>query len=187
MVDKKENKPKEKEEAAPGNKKPLFLIGGGVLLLLLVIGVGFGAYYLGSQKTAAPLPAAGADTAGEVAPAAAGPGNSPVGRAVTSAARIGPMVPIDDFIVNLIDRDANRYLKASITFEVDIEDTAAEINERMPQIRDAILLLVGNKTFDELRDLQGKMQLRSELAGQLNTILRKGQIRFIYFTNFVIQ
>jgi flagellar FliL protein len=57
----------------------------------------------------------------------------------------------------------------------------------MPQIRDAILLLTSSKTFGELQDLQGKMQLRAELIGHLNTLLAKGQVKHIYITNFVIQ
>jgi flagellar FliL protein len=57
----------------------------------------------------------------------------------------------------------------------------------MPQLQDAILLLVGNKTFDELRDLQGKLQLRAELMEKLNKIMQKGQVRKIYFTDFVVQ
>ncbi len=62
-----------------------------------------------------------------------------------------------------------------------------ELNERMPQIKDAVLLLVGNKTFDELRDMQGKIQLRAELINRLNGILVKGKVKRIYFTDFVVQ
>ena len=57
----------------------------------------------------------------------------------------------------------------------------------MPQIRDAILLLVGNKTFEELQDLQGKKQLKAELLSKINAILQSGQAKSIYFTDFVVQ
>jgi flagellar FliL protein len=57
----------------------------------------------------------------------------------------------------------------------------------MPQIKDAILLLVGNKTFGELNDLQGKIQLRAELINKVNSILLNGKVKRIYFTDFVVQ
>ena len=62
-----------------------------------------------------------------------------------------------------------------------------ELNQRMPQIKDAILLLIGNKTFNELNDLQGKIQLRAELINKINSILLKGKVKRIYFTDFVVQ
>ena len=48
-------------------------------------------------------------------------------------------------------------------------------------------MLTSNKTYGELQDMQGKMQLRAELIGHLNTLLGKGQVQHIYITNFVIQ
>ena len=67
------------------------------------------------------------------------------------------------------------------------EETVVEVNERMPQIRDSILLLIGNKTFAELNDLQGKLQLRAEIIVRLNKLLKKGKVKGIYFTEFVVQ
>lgn len=103
------------------------------------------------------------------------------------ANQVGPMVNIDSFIVNISDDQESRYLKATITIEVDGEAAAMEVNQRMPQIKDAILLLIGNKTFHELNDLQGKIQLRAELINKINSILLKGKVKRIYFTDFVVQ
>ncbi|NOY13706.1 MAG: flagellar basal body protein FliL [Deltaproteobacteria bacterium] len=103
------------------------------------------------------------------------------------AKQIGPMVSIDPFIVNIIDDDQSRYLKAAITMEVNTPEAAMELGERMPQIKDAVLLLVGNKTFNELQDMQGKIQLRAELINRINSILTKGKVKRIYFTDFVVQ
>ena len=100
---------------------------------------------------------------------------------------IGPMLDIDSFIVNILDEEGTHYLKAAITLELDSPQTLDEVNKRMPQIRDNILLQVGNKTFKELADLEGKLQLRAELVSSLNGILETGEIRKIYFTDFVVQ
>jgi flagellar FliL protein len=105
----------------------------------------------------------------------------------TQPLQIGPMLDIDSFIVNILDEEGTHYLKAAITLEVDNPLTLEEVNQRMPQIRDNILLRVGNKTFRELADLEGKLQLRAELVSSLNGILESGKIKKIYFTDFVVQ
>jgi flagellar FliL protein len=143
------------------------------LLILLLIGVGVVAWLL-LQRNNTAQPQAQAAAA---APSAA----------TVAAQEVGPMVSIDPFIVNILDHETTRYLKAAITLEVDSPEAGSEAEQRMPQLQDAILLLVGNKTFDELRDLQGKLQLRAELMEKLNKIMHKGQVRKIYFTDFVVQ
>ena len=99
----------------------------------------------------------------------------------------GNMVELESFIVNILDEKGSRYLKAAVTLDVDNEETVQEIADRMPQIKDAVLLLVGNKAYNDLADLQGKLQLRVELISRLNEILKTGRVRKIYFTDFVVQ
>jgi len=103
------------------------------------------------------------------------------------AKQVGPMVNIESFIVNILDDQESRYLKAAITLEVANEEVSVELMQRMAQVKDSILLLIGNKTFSELNDLQGKMQLRAELLNKVNSILLKGKVKRIYFTDFVVQ
>lgn len=164
----------EQPQAKKGNLTLILAI---VLGVILLAGVGAGAYFMGASKT----PAADAATADAAAK------DAKDGKDAAVANPVGPMVDISSFIINILDRDEVRYLKASLTLEADSEETAKELEERQAQVRDSILLLIGNKTFDELRDLQGKMQLRAELMAQINTLLKKGQVKNIYFTDFVVQ
>lgn len=174
-----EKKKKEKDgKEATASKINIMLIVLIVLGIVLLAGVGAGAYYLGLRSALYAVPASAATPVnkdGKTSSVAANPD------------RPGPMVPIYEFLINLLDKDDNRYLKATMTLELDSKQAAAEVKEKMPQIRDAILLLTSNKTFGELRDLQGKMQLRAELIGHLNTLLEHGKVKHIYITNFVIQ
>ncbi len=155
-----------------GKKKKLFLIIGAVVLVLL-LGGGAGAWYLLQDKPA---------TANEKDPAR----NVPV-PALNQQGQIGPMVNIDEFIVNIISGDVAHYVKASLTVELTNVEVQTEVAQRMPQMRDAILLLISNKTYEELQDLQGKKQLKAELTGKINSFLQAGQVTSIYFTNFVVQ
>jgi len=165
----------EKKEAAAekaGGKKKLFIILA-VVILVLLLGGGFGAWYFMKVKAA---PDEKKDPAQQVPVPALG-----------QQAQIGPMVNIDEFIVNIISGDAAHYVKASITVELTNELVKTEVEQRMPQVRDAILLLIGNKTYEELQDLQGKKQLKAELLEKINSFLQTGKVASVYFTNFVVQ
>jgi flagellar FliL protein len=100
---------------------------------------------------------------------------------------MGPMVDIREFIVNIISDDNSHYLRTSMTIELSNQAAYDEINKRMPQIRDAILMLANNKTFEELYDVHGKKQLKAELLIELNEMLTKGEAVAVYFTDFVVQ
>jgi len=164
---KKEAAEQSGEEGGGGSKKKLIII---VVVLLLLIGGGAAAYFfLGGEKEETISP------------------EQEQAELEKQAKQVGPMVTIDSFIVNIMDDQESRYLKAAITMEVDGEEAAMELSQRMPQVKDAVLLLVGNKTFDELNDLQGKIQLRAELINKINSILLKGKVKRIYFTDFVVQ
>ncbi|MGI9536771.1 MAG: flagellar basal body-associated FliL family protein [Desulfocapsaceae bacterium] len=100
---------------------------------------------------------------------------------------IGPMIDIREFIVNIISEDNSHYLRIAMAIEVSSEDVYEEMTLRMPQIRDAILMLASNKTFEELYDVHGKKQLKAELLLEINDMLTKGEAVAVYFTDFVVQ
>lgn len=171
MADKDKKKKDENESSEGGKKKKLIIIIAAAVLLLLIIG-GAAFFFL------KPAPVVEEET---------DPGlNVPVPD-ITQSNAIGPMVEIKEFIVNIISEEDNHYVKASLTIELNKEEALDEANKRMPQIRDAILLLVGNKTYEELQDLQGKKQLKAELISRVNSFLQTGRIKAIYFTDFVVQ
>lgn len=154
-----------------GSKKKIFIIIG-LIGLVLLIGGAVAAYFLFMKKPPQEEKDPGLDV--------------PVPE-ISQQAEIGPMVDIAEFIVNIISEENNHYVKASLTIELSNEPAKEEVEKRMPQIRDAILLLVGNKTFEELQDLQGKKQLKAELLSKINAILHTGLAKSIYFTDFVVQ
>jgi flagellar FliL protein len=159
------------EEKKDGRKKKLLIIiAGGVILLLIIAGATF--FFLKPDPETVEDKDPGLDVPVPV---------------ISQSQTIGPMVEIDEFIVNIISEEGNHYVKAALTIELDKVEVVEETHSRMPQIRDSILLLVGNKTFEELRDLQGKKQLKAELVSKINSFLQTGKVKAIYFTDFVVQ
>lgn len=159
-------------EEGAGKKKKLVIIIAGILILLL-IGGGAAWFFLFKKDTPAPE---------EVDPGE----QVPVPR-LSQQAEIGPMVDIKEFIVNIISADNPHFVRASLTVELTTEEVKIEVEKRMPQVRDAILLLIGNKTYEELQDLQGKRQLKAEMTSKINSFLQDGKVKSIYFTDFVVQ
>lgn len=103
----------------------------------------------------------------------------------SSAVRI--IYEMKPFIVNLIGQQGKRYLKTRLDLEVDSEALEQELAKRDSQLRDAILLLLASKSFDDVSTPGGKIQLRSELIARINQTLKGGAIRTLYFTEFVVQ
>lgn len=105
----------------------------------------------------------------------------------TNKPDIGPIYPLDPFIVNLMDPMGKRYLKATLQLELSKEEMRPEMDKRLPQLRDAILTLLSSKSFKDISDLSGKYQLRAELLATLNRFLKTGKIKNVYFTEFIVQ
>ena len=169
MADKDSGKP---DKAAGGGRKKLVVMVAAVLVLLLAGGAAW--YFLVYKKAEAARQA-------EASKAAA------IAKTVPEEAQIGPMVEINEFVVNIIGQDVSHYVKASMSLELDREATLDEVNKRMPQIRDAILLLIGNKTYEELQDIQGKNQVKAEVKSKINSFLKTGKVNNVYLTDFVVQ
>ncbi len=160
----------QQEQEGGGKKKKLIIIIVAVVLLLAIAG-GAAFFFLGKEPP----------------PEEENPADKVPVPSIEDTATIGPMINIEEFVVNIISADTPHYVKASLSLELNNADTQPEAEQRMPQIRDAILLLIGNKTYEELQDLQGKRQLKAELRSRINSFLKTGSIKAIYFTNFVVQ
>lgn len=100
---------------------------------------------------------------------------------------MGKTFPLDTFVVNLNDPGGKRYLKTKIELEYIDELLGDELQQRLPQLRDVILLLLSSKGLDEIQGVEGKIALRRELIQRINQALKTGKVRNIYFTQFVIQ
>ena len=54
-------------------------------------------------------------------------------------------------------------------------------------LRDAILLILSARSFDDIKTNQDKLVLKEELLMQLNSYLNTGLTKNIYFTSFVVR
>jgi flagellar FliL protein len=99
----------------------------------------------------------------------------------------GILYSLGTFIVNLADQGGKRYLRATIDVEYNNESLTEEIEKRLPQIKDSILMILPTKTFEDVNSVEGKNGLREEIITKLNSFFSAESITTIYFTEFVIQ
>jgi flagellar FliL protein len=181
----------ERDQAAQdgGEKKksPLKLI---IILLVGVLVLGAAGFFgwkfflAGEEKPAAPAqaPAQGQEDPGEAPAAEEG-----------EASQAAPSVPeevmeLEPFIVNLADPSGKRYLKLQLAVDAKNPELKKEIEARMPQIRDSILLLLTSKSYSDIAPVAGKIRLRNEILKIINrSLLGAGSVHAVYFTEFVVQ
>lgn len=99
------------------------------------------------------------------------------------------LVPLKSFVVNLLDKKGigKRYLKVTMELEVGKEEGKAKIEKNMPQLKDAILLLLSSQTLKEINTMEGKLELKQAILSRIKQVLGDGIVKRIYFTEFVVQ
>lgn len=138
--------------------KKLWIIVGAVLLLV----AGGGGGFLVMKRNAAA--AAEAEDAGQGEAADATAVRKPHKRDPKTPPTYMPMEP---FVVNLADRDSDRYAQIGITLEIDDAKFADELKAYMPAIRNAILMILSHKTAADMLGREGKEILAAEIAREV--------------------
>lgn len=92
-----------------------------------------------------------------------------------------------DFTVNLVNADQRRYLKATITLGFEDKRLTKELEQRKAQVRDTIINVLRSQRVEDVLDISGTDRLRATMIAELNLILSNGEIKEIYFTDFLIQ
>jgi len=90
-------------------------------------------------------------------------------------------------IVNLSDHGGKRYLRVTMALELDDQESVATVESRLPQIQDAVLMILPTKTYEDVSTTDGKIALRKQIMEKINSLMTKGSVTNIYFTEFVVQ
>ena len=129
----------------------------------------------------------------------------------------GIIVDLGDFILNLCDENAKKFLKVNVAIEVSKKDTdfpeqepakgggghghgeaapaadpiaaiQAEMNQYKPAIRDAVITNLSSKTSSELATAAGKELAKEQITNDINSILGgEREVLRVSFGQFIIQ
>jgi flagellar FliL protein len=133
------------------SKKMLFIVLG--VVLVLVLG-GAGAFFVISKQRAAAYDEEGG------APE----------KAVEAARKTPPVyLPLDNMVVNLADPGGDRVAQVGVTLEVRDAKASDAVKVYLPAIRSEILMLISQRTAEQLLSKEGKEGLASAILKQAST------------------
>lgn len=95
---------------------------------------------------------------------------------------------LDKFTVNLAG-EPRRTIRLEVNLEMLNEESFEEVMDisRVPKIRDRIVAILNEKSFSDLESIQGKLFLKDRITNEVNSILDKGVVKDVYFSDFVVQ
>ena len=191
------DKEKEHEDQAPegGEKKKsnlLLIIIIVVLVLVLIIGGVVAALMMGNHDAEAEgahgaKTEAAADAHAEEDKHADEEHADEGGHGGGESTEVGLMYPLDIFTVNLLSESGRRYLKVEMNLEIEGEELSPELDQKKPVFRDIIIRILSSKSLEEISTIKGKEKLKEQIVSELNTRLKDGKVKNVYFTDFVVQ
>ncbi|PAW77665.1 MAG: hypothetical protein B9S32_10325 [Verrucomicrobia bacterium Tous-C9LFEB] len=93
---------------------------------------------------------------------------------------------LSEIVVNVAGSRGARYIKASVYFDASPE-VLEELEKQRARIIDLVSTTLAAKTMDELTSPSARGMLREEMTATCNGLLKKGQIKNLYFVDFLIQ
>jgi flagellar FliL protein len=164
-------------EVKPAKGKKMLIIILAVVLFLVIAG-GAAAFFLLKKK--------GADAEGDAEDAAP-----------AKVSKIDPkspptFLPLENMVINLADPGGNRFAQVGITLQLDTQATSDAIKAFMPSIRNGILLILSQRTTEELLVVQGKEQLAADITAEISRQLgyegkKHNPIQAVLFSSFIVQ
>lgn len=136
------------EAPKKGGKKSMLMI---IIVAVVLLGGGAGGAWFYMQKRAA----------------AAATDEEPVAHA--PAEKHAPTyLPLESMVVNLADGGGERFAQIGVTLDVENEKTAEKIKTYMPAIRSSVLMLVSQRTSEELLKRDGKEKLANDIVAEVS-------------------
>lgn len=196
----KEKEHTEEVEAEGGEKKKsgnlLLIIIIAVLFLIIIIGGIIAFMMMGSHDAEAEATgtAKEASAHGDEAKSDSGHAEASDGEHSDEASghgegstEVGIMFPLDLFTVNLLSESGRRYLKVEMNLELEGEELAHELDTKVPLLRDIIIRILSSKSLEEISTVKGKETLKEQIISEINTRIKDGKIKNVYFVDFVVQ
>ncbi|MCT9812630.1 flagellar basal body-associated FliL family protein [Acidovorax sp. Be4] len=120
-------------------------------------------------------------------------------------------LPLDNMVVNLADPGGDRFVQIGITLELQDDKTAKVVKQYLPSIRNGVLMLVSQRSSEELLAREGKEKLAADIRDEVSRPLglgaapaaraasddgadetqrprrRESAVRRVLFSSFIIQ
>lgn len=140
--------------AKPKKSKLMLIVGAVVVLALLGAGA---AFFLLKKNTAE-------EEEGEEP--------APVAAQHSSKSKAPPtFLPMDNMVVNLADPGGNRFVQLGITLQLQDAKTGEDMKVYMPSIRSGVLMLISQRTSEQILQIEGKEQLAADIITEISNVM----------------
>jgi len=99
----------------------------------------------------------------------------------------GPILKLENFIIQLRGTDTDRYVRVAFDLELAREADRSAVQARMPHIRDAVISYFSDRALDELRGSEGMEHVKAAVLKRLDEIVGAKRVRSVFITELVIQ
>jgi len=137
-----------KEGEKPKKKRLWLWVGLGAVLLLVVLGGGY--YFLVAR------------------PAATAKSSAPPPAPVT-------FISLQPFVSNLTSNDGLHYIQVTLKLKTRDPKAQAEVNKRLPEIRDSVLNVLAEQHVADVVRPVGRTRLRVQILEAVNHVLKTGK------------
>ncbi|MHB8078748.1 MAG: flagellar basal body-associated FliL family protein [Candidatus Krumholzibacteriia bacterium] len=121
-----------------------------------------------------------------VAEAAAAGGHG--GAEAAGPEKEGVIVGLQEMIITLQgDAGSPHYARTNVGVEIADPKLAKATEERLPQLRDVVIMTLSSRTAADLLSPEGKEEARQEIMRRLGEKLPAGALLNVYFSDLMIQ
>lgn len=100
---------------------------------------------------------------------------------------VGVVIGLDDFLLNTADPSGDHYVKTTIAIGLVKGKSEDEFKNKIPIVRDAIVLDLSSKNMSQLRTTPEKIALKTELTKKINQALGENDVVEVYLESFATQ
>jgi flagellar FliL protein len=93
-------------------------------------------------------------------------------------------VDIPEVTTNLAN---DGFVRISFKIQTDSKMAKKELEQRMFQVNNIIILELSDKTAETIKGKEGNRQFEEELKGKINEIMQEGKVEKVYITQFILQ
>lgn len=97
---------------------------------------------------------------------------------------LGVLYALEGFLVNVNSEHGAKFLQAQMELELSDPSLEDEVSRKKAAIRDAIIVLLTSRSYQQLRAPNGLKTLRSDIMQSINHLLATGKVKEVYFTQF---
>lgn len=114
---------------------------------------------------------------------------SPQGQSLAEARgpEPGPVFELGTIVTDLDQVDRPVYIQVGIVLEADSRAAVADLQRREGAVRNAVIGILRGKAPEDVKGSAGMAAVGSEIRRSLNSIISRGTVKEVYFTQFLVQ